>query len=639
MSWQTFLSYSRQQYYSAEMLALHLQKLGISVWFDVQQLEPGTNWQTDILDGLNNADSVLLVASRAALASQYVEREWRSALEQNRPVIVALVERVRLPRDLRRTPVIDCRANFETSIEKLHNVILDPQTPTARVWQIPRLPDGVRKTMYAFLIHDLRTIGIIVISVLMWLLLFQDTSVPGRLLDLLLAELDKFDRTWADTLLTWLAPVGVFIIFMRFTRSIGELKFHRFIRRDLRVLTEKPKQNETSIIFPILLWMALASGYLSIFSDVDRNNYPAISTVRLTTLAGVIVTLWLAGRLFPRMFPKLPNPDILRWLKPGEAPDIWRVRLYQEYLPPAKRYSDKKAIALHAIVEPNDLPVLETIQPIIEKNHGKIVPKESPADYNLLILSHAMSRKRVAEALSDHEKHLLAVIASRFSIPRELEALSGFQFVDFSNKDSRSLEAELQLLTAESDSDRSRMQPHLNPVNLKRIPVPMALQKIATSVFALALLCFLVVSLNFWQSRTQSISIPVIAGLLVTALVLSVNTLQIDRAIRPFPRPLMIFLGFWALAVLLIGLSDLSIEITLRGQTFSFYPYGLVILGGVALLTTAQFLSLIIKNPYIFGAQDRLGMPAMHVPVLQALIWLAGCMVFCLIVLLALLPK
>ncbi|MBL8156567.1 MAG: toll/interleukin-1 receptor domain-containing protein, partial [Anaerolineae bacterium] len=50
MPWKTFLSYSRSQYYFAESLVLRLQASGLAVWFDVQQLEPGSDWQRDIAD-------------------------------------------------------------------------------------------------------------------------------------------------------------------------------------------------------------------------------------------------------------------------------------------------------------------------------------------------------------------------------------------------------------------------------------------------------------------------------------------------------------------------------------------------------------------------------------------------------------
>jgi hypothetical protein len=79
LPWKAFLSYSRSQYYFAESLALRLQTGGLAIWFDVQQLEPGSDWQRDIADGLAGSESVLLLASRAALASPYVARDWRSA--------------------------------------------------------------------------------------------------------------------------------------------------------------------------------------------------------------------------------------------------------------------------------------------------------------------------------------------------------------------------------------------------------------------------------------------------------------------------------------------------------------------------------------------------------------------------------
>jgi predicted aminopeptidase len=129
MSWHTFLSYSRQQYHFAESLASALQARGVTVWFDVQQLEPGTRWQQDIDDGLANSGTVILLASRASLDSPYVAREWGSALQQGKPVIVALIERVRLPPALRRAPLIDCRGDFDAAVGRLQIALQNPVYP------------------------------------------------------------------------------------------------------------------------------------------------------------------------------------------------------------------------------------------------------------------------------------------------------------------------------------------------------------------------------------------------------------------------------------------------------------------------------------------------------------------------------
>ena len=67
----TFISYSRRQLYFAESLALHLQKEGIDVWFDLQQLQAGSVWADGLSDGIAEADRLVLVVSEAALASTY----------------------------------------------------------------------------------------------------------------------------------------------------------------------------------------------------------------------------------------------------------------------------------------------------------------------------------------------------------------------------------------------------------------------------------------------------------------------------------------------------------------------------------------------------------------------------------------
>ena len=47
-----FISYSRQELYFAESLAVSLQEKGVSVWFDIQQLKPGFDWKEGIQYGV-----------------------------------------------------------------------------------------------------------------------------------------------------------------------------------------------------------------------------------------------------------------------------------------------------------------------------------------------------------------------------------------------------------------------------------------------------------------------------------------------------------------------------------------------------------------------------------------------------------
>jgi len=115
----TFLSYSRNQLYFAEAIALHLQKEGIETWFDIQKLEPGTDWESALKDGYDNCQRLVLVASQSALKSEHVEKEWKAALQNGQEVILAVIEDVNLPEQLRDCVVIDFRMNFDIAITRL----------------------------------------------------------------------------------------------------------------------------------------------------------------------------------------------------------------------------------------------------------------------------------------------------------------------------------------------------------------------------------------------------------------------------------------------------------------------------------------------------------------------------------------
>ena len=80
---QIFVSYSRNQLYFAEDTANALQEQGLDIWFDLQQLETGTEWAVEIKTGLEASSRVILIASQAAFQSPYVTSEWMHALELN----------------------------------------------------------------------------------------------------------------------------------------------------------------------------------------------------------------------------------------------------------------------------------------------------------------------------------------------------------------------------------------------------------------------------------------------------------------------------------------------------------------------------------------------------------------------------
>ncbi len=124
-----FVSYSRREFYFTESLVLHLQRQGINAWFDVQQLEPGIGWKTDIQDGLQNCKALVLVASQSSLASPYVKVEYEAALKVNKPVYVVLFEPLTLPPELSQpSSLIDFTQGFDWGVPLLVAAI-QGQTP------------------------------------------------------------------------------------------------------------------------------------------------------------------------------------------------------------------------------------------------------------------------------------------------------------------------------------------------------------------------------------------------------------------------------------------------------------------------------------------------------------------------------
>jgi hypothetical protein len=113
-----FISYSRNELYFAESLTLALQKKGLKVWFDLQQLEPGCDWQKEIRLGLETCQGLILIVSEASLNSPYVYLEWKTALEQGKQIYLAIFEPVNLAPRKMKSNEEEILVDFAPLIEK-----------------------------------------------------------------------------------------------------------------------------------------------------------------------------------------------------------------------------------------------------------------------------------------------------------------------------------------------------------------------------------------------------------------------------------------------------------------------------------------------------------------------------------------
>jgi hypothetical protein len=108
-----FISHSSKDDDFVRWLAAELERHGIDVWVDQRHLKPGDSLYAKIGDGLENADRFIIVLTKSALGSSWVEHELDIAvtreMDEKRPdiIIPLLLEKVTVPRFIRRKKFVD----------------------------------------------------------------------------------------------------------------------------------------------------------------------------------------------------------------------------------------------------------------------------------------------------------------------------------------------------------------------------------------------------------------------------------------------------------------------------------------------------------------------------------------------------
>jgi hypothetical protein len=126
MTQNIFMSYSRRELGFVDDLVSKLEGEGYYVWLDYRVLIPGTPWKGQIAKGLNDSDTVLLVVSKASVASEYVELEWRHFLETDKRVILLIFEAVDIPKELEKYEWVDFRGSYKAGLAELFSQLKQP---------------------------------------------------------------------------------------------------------------------------------------------------------------------------------------------------------------------------------------------------------------------------------------------------------------------------------------------------------------------------------------------------------------------------------------------------------------------------------------------------------------------------------
>lgn len=160
-----FISYAREDDEPfAEALCHDLRTRGIDVWWDRRSMESrGRTFLQEIRDAIAGSERFLLVVGPAAVTSDYVTAEWRTALEYCRAVVPVLRfgDYDLLPAELAAFHGVDFRASRsgEEALQELLRILATPVPEPGTLHGVEQLP-----TRYIQRTADLATLSDLVLA-------------------------------------------------------------------------------------------------------------------------------------------------------------------------------------------------------------------------------------------------------------------------------------------------------------------------------------------------------------------------------------------------------------------------------------------------------------------------------------------
>lgn len=386
----TFISYSRKQLYFAEAITLHLQNNNIEAWFDLQKLQAGGDWRSILKEGYENCERLILIASSAALASPYVEVEWRTALENGREIILVVVENIEIPEVLQAFPVFDFRTRFNTRTLQLIDYITGADSP--RKDNIP--PPG----KFPFSLHH---------PVAIWMALA--TQILPFLCAFLLSLLFlSIENIWflVGSLL------GGVLIFALFTR--------RFWKHELNYQTLRNIGWGVLILHVIVL-------------------YAAIFSVEENPIAGVIVLLVILSAFNNLIFQLVTlnfSANLLRWFAVGQITQRFRLRAHGKVIKQRKALlrddtlPEPEPISYYLHHDPADQLIARRLSEVLDNAGHTPVFDFHQAKTQLVLVTNRTSRQFLEWTGETFSGRVIYLLGSPVNSIENVGSASNSQWVD-----------------------------------------------------------------------------------------------------------------------------------------------------------------------------------------------------------------
>ena len=119
---KVFISHSSEDYEISKKLANLLLRDGIEVWIDYKDLSCGDILPKNIGDGLRWCNTLLLVWSKSASLSHWIEEEWTNAHSLGKTILPCILDETEIPEMLSNRIYADFR-KFENGYLTLRKAL------------------------------------------------------------------------------------------------------------------------------------------------------------------------------------------------------------------------------------------------------------------------------------------------------------------------------------------------------------------------------------------------------------------------------------------------------------------------------------------------------------------------------------
>ncbi len=121
---RVFLSYSRNDLNFVQGLAQTLMSNGVDVWWDLSSIQGGDNWTEAIPQAIENCELCIVVLTPNSVKSNWVQKEYTYALEQEKKVVPVMWQPCKVPFALVNINYIDLQGpKYQDGLNQLIRLV------------------------------------------------------------------------------------------------------------------------------------------------------------------------------------------------------------------------------------------------------------------------------------------------------------------------------------------------------------------------------------------------------------------------------------------------------------------------------------------------------------------------------------